>query len=47
MKSIESDSNEILRQLLMREQNRQYTYAEAFEIGNALVTFFNALGDEA
>jgi len=37
------DNMELLRQILSSEQNRDVSYEEATEIGESLITFFEAL----
>jgi hypothetical protein len=37
------DNMELLRQILSSEQNREVSYEEATEIGESLITFFEAL----
>lgn len=40
----ETDRIEALRQILAREQERDVSYDEAYEVGESLVCFFEALG---
>lgn len=43
--SVEKDNVETLRLILEHEQERQVTYEEALEIGDSLITFFEALSE--
>lgn len=40
------DNTETLRAILETQQSRPVTYDEAAEIGEALITFFEILGDD-
>jgi hypothetical protein len=40
----ESDRVESLRQLLAKQQQRKISRKEAMEVGESLITFFQALG---
>ena len=44
--AFEQDRIEVLRVILEREQGRPVEYAEAREVGNSLVSFYEALGED-
>ena len=41
-----TDSVEVLRQILTKEQHRELTYDEAMAIGDSLVEFYQVLAEE-
>lgn len=40
------DKTELLRQIIVNQENREVGYGEAQEIGNALLEFYQILADE-
>ena len=40
----ENERIEVLRQILAKEQERDVSYEEAYEVGESLLCFFQALG---
>lgn len=41
-----ADKTELLRQIIVNQENREVGYDEAQEIGNALLEFYQILADE-